>query len=630
MASTAADVEQRGEPAVAAPWLDFADAILSRAVKRARGGGTGAEDSAADEMSLAELDGLVAAARTRLHDSLRIANSFSTIVSNADLTLDEAELLAVLMACESALHRQRLVAFLQDDAMRTRLMLQTVAMMFDSDHAGVVAASFDAGLQRAALIEVDEEGPWGQHVLAVAPGVMWAIAGETAPDPRLPWKVRMVQGHGPSLDSFVVVTGRDRLRREQAGLACASGDRFIVCSAPDSPEGWAAVVREATLSGAGIVIEADEPLAIPGRRWIERTPHLTWVLSSRSAPDLADLPVRPRREVEASAEPATDDEWRAAFGDDQARSHPIAPEQLDPVGMAFLASGNNLDAAVRRLVGSRLERLAQRIRPTLSWDDLVLSPERLAQLHQIADVFRCGPKVYDEWGFAPGSAHGLVVLFSGPSGAGKTLSAEVIANELKLEIFKLEMSAVVSKYIGETEKNLEEVFDAASAGNLVLFFDEADALFGKRSEVKDARDRYANIEVSYLLQRLERYPGIVVLATNFEKNLDEAFLRRIHARVDFILPGEPERLAIWKLNIPAAAPVADDVDLDVLAKKFTLSGASIKNAVIHAAFLAAASGTPITMRHLVLGVVRDFRKFGKLVRPEDFGELMPLVADVAL
>jgi SpoVK/Ycf46/Vps4 family AAA+-type ATPase len=214
----------------------------------------------------------------------------------------------------------------------------------------------------------------------------------------------------------------------------------------------------------------------------------------------------------------------------------------------------------------------------------------------------------------------VVALFVGPSGTGKTMAAEIVAGDLGLDLYKLDLSSVVSKYIGETEKNLEGIFDAAGAGNLVLFFDEADALFGKRSEVRDARDRYANIEVSYLLQRLESYDGLVVMATNFEKNIDEAFLRRIHVRVEFATPGPEERAAIWELNLPRGAPRGDDVDLTWLAERFELTGAAIRNAAVAAAFAAAAEASPITMTALVRGVAKEYVKLGRLVKPEDFGE----------
>ncbi|CAN5566510.1 hypothetical protein BH23ACT3_BH23ACT3_21770 [soil metagenome] len=271
-----------------------------------------------------------------------------------------------------------------------------------------------------------------------------------------------------------------------------------------------------------------------------------------------------------------------------------------------------------------MEHLARRIRTTRSWDDIVLSPDRAELLRSLVDRYRYADRVYDEWGFSASPSRGLVALFSGPSGTGKTMATEIIAGALGLDVFKLDLSSVVSKYIGETEKNLEQIFDAASAGNLVLFFDEADALFGKRSEVKDARDRYANIEVSYLLQRLERYDGLVVLATNFEKNVDEAFVRRIHVRIEFAMPGIDERRAIWASNLPPGAPV-EGVDIDDLAARFELSGGSIKNAAVHAAFLAAASDRPITMETAVRGVARELRKMGRLLKAHDFGEFYPAV-----
>ena len=229
-------------------------------------------------------------------------------------------------------------------------------------------------------------------------------------------------------------------------------------------------------------------------------------------------------------------------------------------------------------------------------------------------------QVYDDWGFTATPSSGVVALFSGPSGTGKTLAAEIVAGELGLDLFKLDLSSVVSKYIGETEKNLEVIFDAASAGNVVLFFDEADSLFGKRSEVKDARDRYANIEVSYLLQRLEAYDGLVIMATNFEKNIDDAFLRRIHVRIEFAVPGPEERVRIWEQSFPAGAPLAADVDIDWLAQRFELSGGAIRNASLNAGFFAASHGEHITMQSVVVGLAREYRKMGRLITAKDFGE----------
>jgi SpoVK/Ycf46/Vps4 family AAA+-type ATPase len=267
-----------------------------------------------------------------------------------------------------------------------------------------------------------------------------------------------------------------------------------------------------------------------------------------------------------------------------------------------------------------LDELARRIHPSRTWTDLVLPPGHTRQLRELIDRYHLADRVYGEWQFPAVPSRGLVALFSGPSGTGKTLAAEVIAGELGLDMFKLNLSSVVSKYIGETEKNLDELFEAAGAGNMVLFFDEADALFGRRSEVKDAHDKYANLETSYLLQRLETYDGVVVMATNFEKNIDDAFLRRIHTRVDFAVPGPTERAQIWRNHLEHGAPLDEDVDIDELALRFDLAGGAIRNAAVHAAFLAAAEAGSITQERLVRGMAREYRKLGRLLNKDDFGE----------
>ncbi len=427
------------------------------------------------------------------------------------------------------------------------------------------------------------------------------------------------------LRSVVVVNGADRIRRRQAAARHSESDRFLCAKAPEGEKAWAALVCEATITGRGIIIEIDDSFPEIARRWITRAHHLAWVVSAKSGPEIDDLPDRSWLAVTASSIEPTDDEWTSALGADTPRDHRLTLDQLRQVTRAREALGGDMDAAVRRLTSGRLDQMTRRIRPTRSWDDIVLNKPRLDLLHSIAERYRFANQVYDHWGFAPTPSRGLVALFSGPSGTGKTLAAEIVSGELGLDMFKLDLSSVVSKYIGETEKNLEAVFDAASSGNMVLFFDEADALFGKRSEVKDARDRYANIEVSYLLQRLEAYDGIVVLATNFEKNIDDAFLRRIHARIGFAIPGVEERTRIWHQNLPASAPIGD-IDVDWLAEHFELSGGSIRNASVQAAFAAAAAGTKITMECAVVGIAREYQKMGRILKEKDFGEHYGLVS----
>jgi ATPase family associated with various cellular activities (AAA) len=280
----------------------------------------------------------------------------------------------------------------------------------------------------------------------------------------------------------------------------------------------------------------------------------------------------------------------------------------------------HLDLGARQASATRLGELAQRLEPEFGWADLVLPTRQLEVLRSISGYLRHRDLVLSEWGYgrAAGRAQGIKALFAGESGTGKTLAAQVLAHELGLDLYRIDLATVVSKYIGETEKNLNEVFDAAEGSNAILFFDEADALFGRRSEVRDAHDRYANIEVAYLLQKMEAYPGAVILATNLRQNLDEAFLRRLDFVVDFPFPDAPERARIWRLLLPAAAPVADDLDVEFLAEQFRLSGGAIRNCSVAAAFLAADDGGTITMDHLVRAVALEYGKLGRLTLEADF------------
>lgn len=318
------------------------------------------------------------------------------------------------------------------------------------------------------------------------------------------------------------------------------------------------------------------------------------------------------------------DAWAEALGaeDDLA---PRLASQFDlslrdiaaALTFATAACGGPPDApaiwsAARRLVLPRLDQLAQRIDPRATWDDIVLTDEARSLLAQVAEQARHRYQVYEEWGFAARMNRGLGIsaLFAGESGTGKTMAAEVIANALGVALYRIDLSAVVSKYIGETEKNLSRMFDAAEQGGAILLFDEADALFGKRSEVKDSHDRYANIEINYLLQRMESFRGLAILATNMKSALDAAFLRRLRFVVNFPYPGPAEREQMWRKAMPEALP-RDEIDYGRLAR-FSLSGGNIHSVALNAAFLASSRGVPLN-QELVLSAVRNELK--KLDRP---------------
>jgi SpoVK/Ycf46/Vps4 family AAA+-type ATPase len=270
-------------------------------------------------------------------------------------------------------------------------------------------------------------------------------------------------------------------------------------------------------------------------------------------------------------------------------------------------------AAARSQAAPRLESLARRIDPAFGWDDLVAPDDTILQLRELCERVRDRKRVIGDWGFGGklARANGATALFAGPSGTGKTMAAEIVAGELGLELYRIDLAGVVSKYIGETEKNLDRVFAAAETGSAVLLFDEADALFGKRSEVRDAHDRYANLEVAYLLQRLESYDGLAVLTSNLAGNVEEAFARRLAFTIHFPFPELEDRRRIWHIVWPAEAPVGDDVDFDLLAQELRLAGGGIRNAAIAAAFAAAADGGVVRMAHVLHGARREFQKLGR-------------------
>jgi Winged helix domain, variant/ATPase family associated with various cellular activities (AAA) len=286
-----------------------------------------------------------------------------------------------------------------------------------------------------------------------------------------------------------------------------------------------------------------------------------------------------------------------------------------------------LYAACRAQSAQKLGTLARKIEPRYTWDDIVLPADALEQLREICLRVAARQRVLGEWGFDRklSVGKGVNALFAGPSGTGKTMAAEIIAAELALDLYSIDLSGVVSKYIGETEKNLDQIFTTAESSNAILFFDEADALFGKRSEVRDSHDRYANIEIAYLLQKMDQYEGVAILATNLRQNMDEAFTRRLQFIVEFPFPDESYRRQIWEVMFPPEAPLQADIDLDFLARQFRLAGGNIKNIALGAAFLGAAEGDRISMDHLIRATWRECRKLGRALGSSDFGRYAEII-----
>jgi hypothetical protein len=371
-----------------------------------------------------------------------------------------------------------------------------------------------------------------------------------------------------------------------------------------------------------LIVRADGPLPDPH-------PHRRFALHLR-VPNVAARRERWLRVGRAGGielDPSAADELASKLSLDEAQTAAVLRDAARRAGRGVQLRTAHLDAAARAAAGGALGSLVQRLQPRWGFGDIVLPARQLATLHEIAARVRNARVVHDEWGFRPaGIGGGLSVLFHGASGTGKTMAAEVLATALGLELYRIDLATVVSKYIGETEKNLRQVFAAAETINGILLFDEADALFGRRSQVKDAHDRYANIETAYLLGEFESYCGLAVLTTNLVGNLDDAFTRRIQLSIEFPMPGGDSRERLWKLSFPPGAPLADDLDLRVLAQRIEVSGAVIRNASLAAAFAAANDGTAITNRHLVRAVAGELEKLGRPPSRGEFGELYAVIS----
>jgi hypothetical protein len=573
----------------------------------------------------------------------------------------DVDLLLVALAADLDPRFEQFFGYLNDDVTRRRPSV-AVALALCGEPlfgAGARARLLSGPLISGGLLAVeDPDRPLPGRALRVPDRVVGHLLGDDAPDPALaavlasPPEVSWGDP-GPlarALDAGIRLaylrepaTGSGRILAAEALSSCGySAIHLDLGRLANEREPLAlvdAAVREARLRGAGLVAA---PLAA-----ISDRPPVLEALHAEPQPvlfvgDAVWDPAwssRPPLLVDVAASSSNErlELWRAALGspdglDVEAATSAfrLRPEQVvRAAGSALVqaalaedgrATAVQLRAGARGENGSALNRLARRVEPAVGWGDLVLPDPVLQALQEVALRARYRERVLGDWSMRPGAGrgHGVAALFAGDSGTGKTMSAEVVAGELGLDLYVVDLATVVDKYVGETEKNLERIFAAAAGVNGVLLFDEADAVFGRRSEVKDAHDRYANVESAYLLQRMETFDGLAILATNLRANIDEAFTRRLDILVDFPLPDAAHRSVLWDRCLRTLDRSAD-LDLAFLGKAFELAGGSIRSSAITAAYLAADDGGTVTMRHLVTAVQREYRKLGRLMLESEFG-----------
>ena len=595
----------------------------------------------------------------------------------------DLDLLLVAMAPDIDARFERLYGYLNDDLTRRRATIGLALELCGLPGAGPGRFRFSpsAPLVASGLVEVLEpERPLLSRVLRVPDRITAHLLGDDEVDARVHGLVRVAMAPeepdtGPVTPRIAAAAGTgsglvhlldrggDPARLATGALASAGLRPLVVdpaalAAVPEPERVVRMLATEVRLSGGGLVLGPLEtltpeqpkgaallgalcaavgggsPLILYGKKhwdplWAAESP----VTVTVRPPDPADAVRRWRgalAEAGGTDGPGTGTDDRLA---DATRAYRLDSGQIrraaDVASRLAAIEGRpvapeDLRTAVRAQNGAGLARLARRIEPTVGWDDLVLPPATRRQLSDLALRARHRDQVLGRWGMRPGGGRGrgIVALFAGESGTGKTMSAEVVAADLGMELYVVDLSSVVDKYVGETEKNLERIFVEASDVNAVLLFDEADAVFGKRSQVKDAQDRHANVESAYLLQRVESFDGIAVLTTNLRANLDEAFTRRLDVVADFPVPDAEQRLALWERCLGTEIPRAPDLDLATCAERFELTGGSIRACAVTAAYQAAETGRPLDTEQLVAAVLAEYRKLGRLVLESEFGPWM--------
>jgi Winged helix domain, variant/ATPase family associated with various cellular activities (AAA) len=600
------------------------------------------------------------------------------LARDCDLDALDVDLLVVALAPDVDHRFERLYGYLHDDVTRRRASIGLaleLAGLHPADMAARDRFASRGRLVESGLVAVDDgDRPFLTRALRVPDRVAAHLLGGDVPDPSaagllvepVPLQVDDDGGlgrvlapdrdRGDPLLAYVVEEAGASGRSFAAAVLAAAGRPALVADLErlerEPPVAGLIVTartlaREARLTGSVLVAgpvdhlaergpelvrvlaELGVPLVLTGRRhwepaWARRVP----VVVTAPAPVAEERARVWRAFLEGQVAPGLDPA-------DATTQFRLTPEQVADAATAAVnqaaltglpVDGPGLRRGARSRNGAGLERKARRIEPSVGWDDLVLPPASLEGLQDLTLRVRHRDQVLSDWAMRPGGGRGrgVTALFAGDSGTGKTMSAEVISGHLGLDLYVIDLATVVDKYVGETEKNLERVFGEADGVNGVLLFDEADAIFGKRSEVRDAHDRYANIEVAYLLQRMETFDGLAILTTNLRANLDDAFTRRLDAIVDFPLPDEEHRRVLWERCLGSRLPRADDVDLDFCARQFELAGGHIRSIALTAAYLAAGRGASVRMADLMAATQREYRKLGRLVVRAEFGTWLEL------
>ncbi|MCX4730769.1 ATP-binding protein [Streptomyces sp. NBC_01363] len=597
----------------------------------------------------------------------------TSLAAEFGLTVLDVEILLIALVPDLDDRFEAFYGYLNDDVTRRRPSIGLALGLCGLSPADQVARgrlSARAPLREGRLLLVEDlDRPFLSRALRVPDRVTAHLLGDDTPDPRLadllaPWHaVPGVGDPAPLAGALAHGASLAYLREDQGGAGTAlaasaltrAGHRVLgldlarLAEDPTPAEAVRSLVREARLTGAGVVcapldaVSREHPELL---RLLTATPVPT-ILVGRAPWDAAWSAAPPLLLHAPRVEPST----RAALWTD-AYDAPV-PETIDVDRLLspFLLTPEQITRAARGAAqtthldggtltpdhvrqGARaqnaagLDRLARRIEPTVTWNDLVLPPDTHAQLRELTARARHRDRVLGEWGMRPGGGRGRGVsaLFAGDSGTGKTMSAEVIAADLGLDLYTVDLATVIDKYVGETEKNLERIFSEAAGVNGVLLFDEADAIFGKRSDVKDAHDRYANVESAYLLQRMESFDGLAILATNLRANLDDAFTRRLDLVIDFPVPDPEQRLVLWERCLGPVLPRGKDLDLAFCAENFELAGGNIRSIAVTSAYLAADTDEPVTMPTLIHAIQREYQKLGRLTLASEFGPYLGLLA----